>query len=375
MKSNNNQNTKVLQVGKKIIAVAILSTVLFLTACSGDKKDVKVAEFPAVAVEVQEVASGSDSKFISVSGTLESEKRAVISTRMMGYITDLKVSTGQKVRKGQLLVSINNDDLRAKKSQADAGIMQAQAGYNSAKKDFERFTALFKQQSASQKELDNVTTQYQMAEAGLNAAKAMRNEVMAQFAYSNITAPFDGTVTETFVKAGTMANPGAPLLTIEDGGELQAVVSISESDILKIKNGTSADIKLKSSNEVIKGKVNEISSSSQGSSGQYSVKLALDAKKDAALSGMFVNVIFPIEKDANATASTMVVIPKSAVISQGQLNGVYTVTADNIALLRWLRLGKTYGENIEVLSGLAAGEKYVMTADGKLFNGSKVTLK
>ncbi len=375
MKSNNNQNTKVLQVGKKIIVAATLSTVLFLIACSGDKKEVKVAEFPAVAVEVQEVASGSDSKFISASGTLESEKRAVISTRMMGYINDLKVSTGQKVRKGQLLVSINNDDLRAKKSQADAGIMQAQAGYNSAKKDFERFTALFKQQSASQKELDNVTTQFQMAEAGLNAAKAMRNEVMAQFAYSNITAPFDGTVTETFVKAGTMANPGAPLLTIEGGGELQAVVSISESDILKIKNGTSADIKLKSSNEVIKGKVTEISSSSQGSSGQYSVKLALDSKKDAALSGMFVNVIFPIEKDASATASTMVVIPKSAVISQGQLNGVYTVTADNIALLRWLRLGRTYGDNIEVLSGLSAGEKYVVTADGKLFNGSKVTLK
>ena len=294
---------------------------------------------------------------------------------MMGYITDLKVSTGQKVRKGQLLVSINDDDLRAKKSQADAGIMQAQAGYNSAKKDFERFTALFKQQSASQKELDNVTTQYQMAEAGLNAAKAMRSEVMAQFAYANMTAPFDGTVTETFVKAGTMANPGAPLLTIEGGGELQAVVSISETDILKIKNGTSADIKLKSSNEVIKGKVTEISSSSQGSSGQYAVKLALDSKKDAALSGMFVNVTFPIEKDTNATASTMVVIPKSAVISQGQLNGVYTVTADNIALLRWLRLGKTYGDNIEVLSGLAAGEKYVVKADGKLFNGSKVTLK
>lgn len=375
MKSNNKQNTKVLQVGKKIIVAATLSTVLFITACSGDKKEVKVAEFPAIPVEVQEVASGSDSKFISASGTLESEKRAVISTRMMGYITDLKVSTGHKVRKGQLLVIINNDDLRAKKSQADAGIMQAQAGYNSAKKDFERFTALFKQQSASQKELDNVTTQYQMAEAGLNAAKAMRSEVMAQFAYANMTAPFDGTVTETFVKAGTMANPGAPLLTIEGGGELQAVVSISESDILKIKNGTSADIKLKSSKEVIKGKVTEISSSSQGSSGQYAVKLALDSKKDAALSGMFVNVNFPIEKDSNATASTMVVIPKSAVISQGQLNGVYTVTSDNIALLRWLRLGKTYGDNIEVLSGLAAGEKYVLNADGKLFNGSKVTLK
>ena len=370
------QNIKIKPMSIKTITIASLTSLLFFTACSGDKKENTIKELPAVTVEVQEVASGANSKFISASGTLESEKRAVISTRMMGYVTALNVQTGQKVRKGQLLVSIKNDDLQAKKAQAEAGVMQAQAGYNSAKKDWERFTALFKQQSASQKELDNVTMQYQMAQAGFEAAKAMRNEVIAQFAYANLTAPFDGTVTETFVKQGAMANPGAPLVTIEGGGELQAVVSVSESDILKLKNGIVADVKLKSSSETLKGKVIEISSSSQNSSGQYAVKLALEGKKDKALSGMFINVIFPIAKEESTTTENeMMVIPKSAVITQGQLNGIYTVNAENIALLRWLRLGKTYGENIEVLSGLSAGEKYVLKADGKLFNGSKVTLK
>lgn len=360
----------------KTIITASFILLLILTACSGDKNEKTIAELPAVAVEVQEVASGSSAKFISASGTLESEKRAVISTRMMGYVTALNVQTGQKVRKGQLLVSIQNEDLQARKAQAEAGVMQAQAGYNSAKKDWERFTALFKQQSASQKELDNVTTQYQMAQAGYEASKAMRNEVMAQFAYANLTAPFDGTVTETFVKQGAMANPGAPLVTIEGGGELQAVVSVSESDILKIKNGIVADVKLKSSNETLKGKVIEISTSAANSGGQYTVKLALEGKQSKALSGMFINVVFPIAKEESTTTqNAMVVVPKSAIISQGQLHGIYTVNAENTALLRWLRLGKTYGDNIEVLSGLSEGEKYVVKAEGKLFNGCKVTLK
>jgi hypothetical protein len=153
------------------------------------------------------------------------------------------------------------------------------------------------------------------------------------------------------------------------------VVSVSESDILKIKNGLVADVLLKSSKVTLTGKVIEISTSSHNSNGQYAVKLALDGKKDKALSGMFINATFPIDKAETTTETAVVLVPKSAIIVQGQLSGIYTVNAENTALLRWLRLGKTYGENIEVLSGLSAGEKYVVKAEGKLFNGSKVTLK
>ena len=68
-------------------------------------------------------------------------------------------------------------------------------------------------------------------------------------------------------------------------------------------------------------------------------------------------------------------IPQEAVITQGQLRGIYVVNDDNTAILRWIRLGKTYGNDIEVLSGLASGEKYVVTADGRLFNGARISVK
>ena len=139
------------------------------------------------------------------------------------------------------MVSINNTDLQAKKAQVDASILQATAGFNNAKKDYERFKTLFSQQSASQKELDDMTSRYEMAKAGLEGAKQMRNEVMAQFSYANITAPFSGDVTNTFVKEGDMANPGMPLVSVEGNGLMQVMAMVSEGDITSIKNGMPVD--------------------------------------------------------------------------------------------------------------------------------------
>ena len=91
---------------------------------------------------------------------------------------------------------------------------------------------------------------------------------------------------------------------------------------------------------------------------------------------MFVNVQFPIAtpKVALTKTSEKVMVPESALVQQGQLNGIYTVANGNTAILRWLRLGKTYGNQVEVLSGLSADEPYIIAAEGKLFNGAKVKI-
>ena len=356
---------------KVLTLLSLLTTILY--SCLGDKKTT-TADLPAIEATVNEVAGANSSKYVAASGKIEAENSANVSTRMMGYITSIKVKTGQKVSKGQLLATVNNTDLQAKKAQTEAGITQATAGYNSAKKDYDRFVILLGQKSASQKEMDNVATQFEMAKAGLEAAKQMKNEVMAQFSYANLTAPFSGTVTSTMAKEGDMANPGMPLMTIEGNTKLQAIVMVSESEISQIKNGMPADIIVKSLDQSFKGRVIEVSSSAKNTGGQYIVKLSLENASKAILSGMFANVVFPIEKSNVATQSTMVLVPKKAIINQGQLSGVYTVSDDKIAVLRWLRLGKTFGDQVEVLSGLAAGEKYIVEAQSKLYNGAKIAL-
>jgi RND family efflux transporter MFP subunit len=361
---------------KKIILTSVLLTPLFVllfSSCNGEKKNTS-AEEPAISVKISGVSEDNKGQFITTSGKIEAENSANLSTRMMGYVTKVHVQVGQKVSAGQLLVSINNSDLQAKKAQVDANILQATAGYNNAKKDYDRFVNLFKQQSASQKELDDMTARYEMAKAGLEGAKQMRNEVVAQFSYSNITAPFAGVVTNTFVKEGDMANPGMPLVGIEGASRLQVTTMVSENDINAITKGMAVKVLVKSSNENLTGTVNEVSSSAKNTGGQYLVKINLDKTNKTVLSGMFVNVQFPVANTKGTKTSEKVVVPENALVHQGQLTGIYTVGNGNVAILRWLRIGKNFGNQVEVLSGLSANEQYIVSAEGKLYNGALVNV-
>jgi len=360
---------------KYSLLLTALTSVLMLNSCGKDRKET-ADNIPAIPVKVSGNSVSTNPSFVTASGKIEAENSANVSTRMMGYVTKVHVKVGQKVNAGQLLVSINNTDLQAKKAQVDASILQATAAFNNAKKDFERFTVLFNQQSASQKELDDMTSRYEMAKAGLEAAKQMRNEVVAQFGYSNITAPFSGEVTNTFVKEGDMANPGLPLVSIEGASRLQVTAMVSESDIANIQNGMAVKVLVKSINKTVTGKVTEVSSSAKNTGGQYLVKINLTQTDKAILSGMFVNVQFPLANKTLTTVTTdKVLVPESALVKQGQLVGIYTVGNGNTAILRWLRIGKTFGNQVEVLSGLSSEESYIVSAEGKLFNGAKISVQ
>ncbi|WP_281542216.1 efflux RND transporter periplasmic adaptor subunit [Maribacter aestuarii] len=356
---------------RNYIKTAILTMTLVLASCRGDKPKVDGDTTAAVPVTVNTVTQEDRSSFLVASGSIEAVKSSELSTRMMGYVDKIYVNIGDKVRKGQLLLSINNADLSAKLAQVNAGITEASVAFNNAEKDYNRYTELFKETSASQKELDDITANYKMAKARLESAIQMKNEVNAQFSYSNIRAPFDGVVTNKFINAGDMANPGMPLLGVEAPGYFQVLAMVPESEISQIKVGTDVELLLKSLNERITGKVVEVSTSAKSTGGQYLVKVLLDKTEINVLSGMYVTVRFPTSQKA---MSQSVFVPVEAIVERGQLSGIYTVSQSNTALLRWLRLGRTLGEEVEVLSGLSPDEQYIVDSQGKLFNGAKISL-
>jgi len=358
---------------KKYLYLLTLTAVsVFLTSCGSEDKKEVADNTPAIAVKTNQVEANSNSPFLSVSGKIQAANSAELSTRMMGYVNKVYVNVGDKVSKGQLLISINNADLQAKKAQVNAGISEATAAFNNAQKDYNRFKSLLDDNSASQKEMDDVTANYEMAKARLESANQMKNEISAQFAYSNITAPFSGTVTSKNVEAGNMASPGVPLISIETPGNFEVMAMVPETEISEIKNGSSVDVLVKSINQTLKGKVIEVSTSAKNTGGQYLVKIDLEKTDANILSGMFTTVQFPVARKAK---TSMVLIPKEALITNGQLSGIYTVSQSNTAILRWLRLGRTYGDQIEVLSGLNANEAYIVSAEGKLFNGAKISVQ
>lgn len=357
----------------KLLYTTLFLSVLFGVASCGNPSEERIENSkPAVAVTVATVNSEHNSPFLTASGTVDAVNSATLSTRMMGFVDNIHVNVGQKVSKGQLLVSINNSDLSAKQAQANAGIMEAQAAYTNAEKDYQRFQNLFNNNSATQKELDDMRAHYEMARARLEGARQMKNEVESQFAYSNLRAPFSGVVTNRYIEVGDMANPGMPLISVESPGEFEVTASVPEMEISKIKSGADVSVLLKSINAEVPGKVTEVSSSATHTGGQYLVKVVLDKSDVEIFSGMYATVRFPVEKTSEAT---LVLVPTEALVHRGELTGIYTVSQSNTAILRWLRLGRTYGDHVEVLSGLSAEDAYIVSADSKLYNGAKLTVK
>ena len=209
----------------------------------------------------------------------------------------------------------------------------------------------------------------------MEAARQMRSEVNASLNYSSLTAPFDGVVTQKLAEAGNIASPGMPLLTVEQNGILQVSSAIAESDISLVKLGALANIEIKSTGKTFKGKLTQLNPSSQFTGGQYIVKISIpDSAKADIYSGMYVNINIPLEKPRIFVAEA-VTVPQSAIIHRDELTGIYTISDDGHALLRWVRLGKTYGDQVEIISGLSANEKFVVSSESKLYNGAPVTVK
>jgi len=356
---------------KKLIT--LVTTSLLVLSCGSDHKTSMAESMTPIVVKVNAVQTDQNNLLITASGTIQASNSANLSTRMMGFVNKIYVTVGDKVNKGQLLLSVNNTELQAKRAQVNAGITEATAAFTNAEKDYTRYKNLFAENSASQKELDDMTAHFEMAKARLEGANQMKNEIDAQFTYANIRAPFNGVVTNKFIETGDMANPGMPLIAVESPKQFEVTAMVAESDISKIRSNSKVDVLVKSMNQSIKGIVTEISSSAKNTGGQYLVKITLDKTDVNILSGMFATVKFPVEKTEKT--SSMIMIPKASIVANGSLKGIYTVSEQQTAILRWLRLGKTYGENIEVLSGLNAEEHYIVHAEGKLFNGAKVTIQ
>jgi len=357
-----------------LIKTSVITTIAIamLSSCSSKKEKKEIIIETPVQVTITLPQSGGK-QGIEVSGQIEAKQTVNISTRVMGFITKITVKTGDKVQKGQLLATISNQDIQAKKAQADAMIQEAEIAFKNAQKDKERFDALDKVGNATAKEMENINMQFNSSKSRLEMARQMSNEAKAMLAYTNLEAPISGIITQKLADEGSMANPGMPLLTIEQNGSFQASVSVPETNIGLIKEGEKASLNIKSINKTITGTITQISSSSKTTGGQYIVKIVLSEKDSKGLySGMYVNATIETKEKVKDTNSGLILIPVSSIVHQDQLTGIYTVSSANTAQLRWLRLGKTFGDKVEVISGLDTNEPIIVQTQEKLYNGRPV---
>ena len=362
-------------MNKRILSATIfIFTVAGFASCSGGNKPKEDIQEKPVNVTLATASAGWQQAILA-SGEVEALQTANISTRVMGRITNIYVKAGDKVNKGQLLATISDEDIRARRAQTDAMIDEATAAWTTAQKDYDRFDNLYKRQSATAKELDNVTLQFNTAKARVDAARQMRGEIDANLSYARLTAPFAGVITRKLADAGNISSPGMPLLTIEDDRMLQVSASVAESDISHVHLGDVAHLEIKSTGKSFDGKIIQINPSSQFTGGQYIVKISIPKTAGKGIyAGMFANVSIPVSDHPNEK-NDVVLVSVSAVINRDELTGIYSVSAKNTALLRWVRLGKTYGDKVEVISGLSKDEKFISSSESKLYNGVPVVYK
>lgn len=358
--------TSFIKTAPLLIAIALG---IVLSSC-GSKSTTETAPVKRVSAQLA-VAKLKDYPVVhSFSGKLEAEKQATLSTRIMGQVNRIYVKPGQKVNQGDLLLQIRNQDILAKKAQVEASKLEAKTAFESAQKDLKRFEALYEAGSASDKEMDDIRTHFQMAKARLEAVNQMEKEVEESIRYTAIRAPYQGVITGKFIQEGDMANPGMPLLSMESPTKWKVVARIPEADIARLELGDSVKVTFNALEGVeLSGTIAEINPSSANTGNQFEAKVLLEAPKgeNARLyTGMYATVLY------EHGTKPSILVPESALVHQGQLVGLFAVGQNGNALLRWVKTGKENNGAVEILSGLADGETYVQSANGKVVDGALV---
>jgi RND family efflux transporter MFP subunit len=315
-------------------------------------------------------------------GTVRARETATISAQVMGRVEQVLVRSGDSVHTGQTLVVLDGAALQASAAQAQAAVVAAQNQQAAAESNaalaestLGRYQQLQAEKSVSPQEMDEVTRRAQAAAAQLDAAKAqtqaMREQASAartMLGYTRLTAPFAGIVTARMADPGTMAAPGVPLLQMDRTGPLQLQAAVDESAIAAVHMGMKMPVAVDGVAQPLQGAVAEIVPAADPSSHSFLVKIDLPWSQQLR-AGMYGSAEIP-----NGTHQA-IVVPRSAVVARGSLECAYVLDGNGIAQLRYLTLGATHGDVVEVLSGIAAGERLVDRPEDRDFAGKRIEVQ
>jgi RND family efflux transporter MFP subunit len=303
---------------------------------------------------------------VTAVGSVEPETRVHVSTRMMGWVNKLHVAEGDAVVKGQRLLTIDDEDMKAKRAQVEAGIREAEAVVANAETMAGRFRNLYEAKAVSKSQLDDVETGLERARAGLAQAKAARAELNVHMGYLDIKSPMDGVVTRRMVDEGDMAAPGHPLLFVDSLDKMKIVARLGEKDINSVSAGDMVTAKVTSLDRAtFVVEVARLIPSANPGSRTYDIEMSV-ANDGRLRPGMFAKV------DVTVGMRRGIVAPRSAIYERGQLKGLWTVDAENTVHLRWVRLGDPIGDGVEVLTGFHGGETIVLSSAKPLAEGDRV---
>jgi len=382
---------------------------LFL-AC-GSKEDLSKTASPPQKVKIEKVQASPVENTYEAMGTVRSKTISVLSSKVLGLILSIHVREGDRVKAGQLLIEIDDREMKAQLEKSRAGLKESQFALDEIEKairggeaekkaadarlalassTLDRYKGLFERRSVSSQEFDEVQTKNTAAKADadqaserLQALLAKKNQIIARIdqakadtvnaeaflSHTRILSPIDGIVTAKPADVGQMAAPGTPLLSVEDETHYRLEALVEESRIGRIHLGDPVSVSIDAlGQKPIAGQVSEIVPALDPASRSYIIKIDLRSPDSSTLfrSGLFGKVRF------NTGTKKVLTVPVQSVLERGQLTFVYVVDPAKIAHMRLIQTGKTYGDRVEVLSGLSEGDQVILEPLSAVKDGAAV---
>lgn len=337
-----------------ILAVVVVAAMAWLAGAFHRGKIVPgQAALPpqAIAGPVVKVVRVESPREAEVVGSVQSETRTGISSRIVANILQMRVNAGDRVRKGDVLVTLDDAAPKARVEQARETLRAAQASRDLAETELNRLTPLLKSNAVSQQTLDEWRMKLAVATADVARANQAIREAEVGRGDAQLSAPFDGVVIDRSAEPGEQASPGRPLLTIYDPSRLRLEASVPESYVGRLSAGQKLAVFIEAISQERPGVVEQIVPASDPNSRSFLVKVHLD-NPAGLYPGMYGRVRVPLGTEQR------IEIPQSAVSEVGQLSLV-NVVSDGRQERRAVRLGQPDGANVEVLSGLREGEQVV----------------
>jgi RND family efflux transporter MFP subunit len=354
-KSGKRRIEMILRTMNWMIIAALLPAFL---GCGEDETPQADAVEP-VAVRTVQVAEQSVGQQVAYAGTVQPIEQVRLATRIMGWVDDIPFKEGARVQKGAVLVKLRSKDIEAKRAQAEAAIAEAEAHFKNVETNLRRVESLFAKKAATQKELDDIRAAFTSAQSRKKAAEEMKAEVQEMLSYTELRAPFDGVVARKFLEIADLANPGMPILEVENMERVKVVAKVSEREVRNLSVGMPVVIEVAAAQigangETLAGKIDRIVPAADPMSRQFDIHVIADNSSGRIKSGMFARVVVRGDESEGA-----LMVPQSAVFRRGQLEGLFIVDSSNTARLRWVRTGVRENGSVEILSGLNPGEQVV----------------
>ncbi|MCE6992596.1 efflux RND transporter periplasmic adaptor subunit [Dyadobacter sp. CY323] len=358
----------------KYYSAALLA--LTLQACSKKDQQQQPTQPQAVPVTLTEVTTSEASYYDEYPGTVVPLNEIELRPQVTGFVTGIHFTDGARVRKGQLLYSIDAQLYNANYEQAVANLNVQEANLARAQKDADRYHELEKNDAIARQLVDNADAALEVAKRQADAAKANIKAVQTSVNYTKVTAPFEGVIGISLVKVGAAVSAGQTILnTVSTDSQLAVDFNVDQKEIYRfstlMKNAKAADstFTLKFGNEIFpaSGKIALIDRAVDPQTATIKTRLVFPNKDNRLRSGMSGTV-----RVLNNAAAKSVVIPYKAVTEQLGEFFVYVAGDSSKVSQRRVVLGTSLGTNVIIKEGLKEGEKIAVEGVQSLREGAVI---